>query len=108
MSRAWSRWALISAVENRRFFVTKKGLLMGLGPAEAQEGDVVTVLCGSHTATVLRRLERVAPGDAEGFVVVGECYVHGVMKGELFREDTKGSIAKLVGNSMKMRDFVLR
>ena len=108
MSRAWSRWALISAVENRRFFVTKKGLLMGLGPAEAQEGDVVAVLCGSHTATVLRRLERVAPGDAEGFVVVGECYVHGVMKGELFREDTKGSIAKLVGNSMKMRDFVLR
>jgi hypothetical protein len=66
--------AFVQACVDRRFFITKSGL-MGIGPDNMKEGDVVTVLFGGNVPYLLR------PVDA-GFKFLGECYVPGLMEGE--------------------------
>lgn len=81
------------ATMNRRFFVTEEGR-MGLGPRLIVPGDLVCVLLGSQVPFVLRRKV-----DGDGYVLVGECYCHGVMDGETVRGLDEGEVA--------LRDFVL-
>ena len=69
----WSR-AANGASTNRIFARTKKGYYV-LGPKVIREGDVVCVLFGGKMPFVLR------PWGCY-FLLVGECYVHGLMKGE--------------------------
>lgn len=95
------------AAENRRFFITGRGGFMGLGPAEMELGDVVSVLLGSHVATILRRLETETEGQEE-FVIVGEAYMHGIMDGELFEDKIKENLELLVDRKIEIRDFILR
>lgn len=63
----------------RRFFVTADGHI-GLGPGRMREGDVVSVLYGAHWPFILR-----PHGDA--FLLVGYCYVDGMMYGEMVERD---------------------
>jgi hypothetical protein len=78
----------------RRFFVTKKGYL-GLGPRDAKVGDRVSVLLGSDVPFILRKRNGSSRG---GWEMVGETYVHGIMKGEVIRKWKMGNveIGKLV------------
>jgi hypothetical protein len=69
----WSRVAN-GASKNRIFARTKKGYYV-LGPKVMKEGDVVCVLYGGKMPFVLRPWGRY-------FLLVGECYVHGLMNGE--------------------------
>ncbi len=71
---AWSRWAS-SASEGRIFARTWKGYFV-LGPAALEVGDVVCVLPGSKVPFCLRSM-------GKRYLLVGECYVHGLMKGEV-------------------------
>ena len=64
------------AAIKRAFFVTEKGY-MGLGPSSMEEGDLVYVLSGGQVPFILRPTVL-----AEGFSLVGESYVHGIMDGE--------------------------
>jgi hypothetical protein len=50
---------------------------VGWAPAEAEVGDVVCVLNGSVAPFALREIQDGA------FHLVGECYVHGLMNGEI-------------------------
>lgn len=59
-----------------RLVVTKQGEL-GMAPRAARKGDVVCILIGCSVPVVLRRLN-----SEEAFVVVGECFLPGFMKGE--------------------------
>ena len=59
---------------NRRFCVTKERRF-GWLPKAALKGDVVGVLTGSALPILLRPV-------AEGYEVVGPCYIHGLMDGE--------------------------
>jgi hypothetical protein len=68
-------WA-VNATAWRRLMGTCGGR-MGLAPAAARVGDRVAVLVGCRTPIVLRR-EGLA-----GWSVVGECFVHGAMYGEV-------------------------
>jgi hypothetical protein len=52
--------------------------LLGLFPLATEVGDMIVLLEGASTPFVLRSI-----GDEE-YRLVGECYVHGVMKGELW------------------------
>ena len=62
--------------KGRRFCATVAGRL-GLVPSSAAAGDIVCVLYGGRVPFLLRpRLE------GSGYVLVGECYVHGLMDGE--------------------------
>lgn len=63
---------------DRRFFVTDDGLL-AMGPRSMQEGDIVVVLFGGKVPFVLRP-------SLDGYRLVGECYVNGIMNGEFIQE----------------------
>ena len=66
-----------------RFFISHEET-MGLVPGNARTGDLIFVPCAVEAPIVVRETE------TQGrFTVVGECYVHGIMKGQLFDEDGK-------------------
>ncbi|KAL7933355.1 heterokaryon incompatibility domain-containing protein [Trichoderma chlorosporum] len=74
----WSHEATL-VTRYRRFAVTRSGYFV-LGPDALQEGDVVAVLRGGKTPFLLREVARGEGGSS--WVLVGECYVHGLMNGE--------------------------
>lgn len=74
----WCRWAA-SASDSRIFAKTKAGYYV-LGPAALEPGDIVCVLFGSKVPFCLRPMG-VYMGQ-QRYLLVGECYVHGLMKGE--------------------------
>ncbi|KAH8893672.1 HET-domain-containing protein [Thozetella sp. PMI_491] len=75
------RVALAGAMKNRRLGVTRLGYL-GLFPMSTEPGDVVSLLAGCHVPFVLRSTV------GRGYRLVGECYVHGVMNGEVMKDET--------------------
>ncbi|KAK7755418.1 hypothetical protein SLS62_002645 [Diatrype stigma] len=76
-------WA-INALAWRRLMGTRGGR-MGTAPAAAKVGDRVAVLQGCSVPMVLRE-------NGDGWVVVGECYVHGVMDGEVLAASSKEDV----------------
>ena len=64
----------ITSMQGRQFSVTKMGL-MGLIPVAARVGDSVGFFAGCRIPYVLRRR-------GEGYALVGDSYLHGVMNGE--------------------------
>ena len=59
------------ATERRCFYTTSSGLF-GLCPGNAAKGDEVCILFGSRTPHVLR-------AESDHWLLVGNCYAHGVM-----------------------------
>lgn len=57
---------------------------LGLGPAVAQNGDVVMLIAGTHVPYVLRK----QTSNSDVWVLVGEAYVHGAMYGEALVDST--------------------
>ena len=68
--------AFKDAIECRRFGVTSKGY-MSLFPQTTHIGDEICVISGGHIPFVVRRQS------GDDFQLVGECYVHGIMNGEV-------------------------
>ncbi|PMD49009.1 hypothetical protein L207DRAFT_477718 [Hyaloscypha variabilis F] len=69
-----------SIIWNRKLLVSKENRWLGLAPTAAEEGDVICVLYGCSVPVLLRPVkeeERVV-----AWLLVGECYVHGIMDGE--------------------------
>lgn len=75
------RLTLLS-LAGRRLFTTNSGFV-GLAPEAAQSGDVIAVVWGCDFPIVLRPC-----GDE--YRVLGECYVHGLMGGEVFDYEKAG------------------
>lgn len=73
----WVRWAT-SAAERRKFAVARLGYYV-LGPEALRVGDVICVFSGMKVPLCLRKIN-------ESYLLVGECYVHGIMSGELFSD----------------------
>jgi hypothetical protein len=72
-------WKLmVKQCSNRKLFATEKGYL-GLGPVAIFTGDIIAVILGLDTPLVLRRL------GVDGYQIVGEAYVHGIMDGEVMK-----------------------
>ncbi|KAK0124903.1 hypothetical protein ONS96_008781 [Cadophora gregata f. sp. sojae] len=61
-------------VLHRQLMISKKGYI-GLGPVPAKKGDLICVLYGCSVPIVLRKV-------GKHYILVGECYVHGLMDGE--------------------------
>lgn len=68
--------ALLQACVGRKFFITEKGFI-GIGPACMKPGDFVAVLLGVRVPLAIRRTED------QKYILLGECYVDGIMDGEL-------------------------
>ncbi|EMD95085.1 hypothetical protein COCC4DRAFT_53978 [Bipolaris maydis ATCC 48331] len=80
------------SLEQRTLITTSTGYL-GLAPIAVRRGDVVAILFGSKCPMILRPV-----GDYR-FQVVGECYIHGLMNGEILSHLSDGNVAQ--------REFVL-
>ncbi|KAI1116320.1 heterokaryon incompatibility protein-domain-containing protein [Nemania sp. NC0429] len=72
------RDSVATTVGSRALFTTASGL-RGIGPETMDEGDVVCVLYGANVPYVLRRHHV----ESDGYRVIGECYVHEIMRGEM-------------------------
>jgi hypothetical protein len=78
----------IPHVGNRVVFTTANGYA-GLGPHGLKKGDRICIILGAATPFIIRESELVertgnkdmVHGDGM-FVLVGECYIHGLMEGE--------------------------
>ena len=70
-------------LKGRRFCVTRKGYI-GLVPIETKTGDEIAVFDGATVPFVLRQAEK----GHGAFYLIGECYVHGIMKGEALGKET--------------------
>jgi hypothetical protein len=74
------------AIGYRRLFRTEKGY-MGLAPPGALKDDFICVLLGLHIPLVLRKVE-------SHYILVGECFVLGLMDGEALQnvDDGKSNV----------------
>jgi hypothetical protein len=71
-------------LQYRTVAVLKEGY-MALVPRFANVSDIVCILFGCDTPVVLRP-------NGDGFEFIGECFIHGIMDGELIKEYEEGSI----------------
>jgi hypothetical protein len=69
--------------QGRELFITEQGFL-GLGPSTVRKDDQVWLLSDSRVPFVLRPFAETA-----SFTLVGECYIHGVMYGEMLVDPWK-------------------
>jgi hypothetical protein len=72
----------MAVCKEKNFFITRDGY-MGLGPLGTEPGDRICVLLGCDVPLLIR------PEDNH-YVVVGACYVYGMMKGEVMHAARKG------------------
>ncbi|OTA77992.1 hypothetical protein M434DRAFT_402304 [Hypoxylon sp. CO27-5] len=68
--------SLLRACVGRKFFVTKRGFI-GIGPASLKADDLVVVILGVPVPFLVRKTE------SQNYILIGECYVDGIMDGEL-------------------------
>ena len=71
------RKAYMITSQGRRFFTTLGGY-MGIGPPGMRAGDMICVFLGGNVPWVIRQ-------EGSEYTLVGECYVHGIMKGEIMQ-----------------------
>jgi len=67
----------VMTLRYRCFFTTVHGWI-GVGPYDTKSGDFCALLLGGDVPFVLRN-------EGEQQALVGDCYVHGIMHGELMR-----------------------
>jgi hypothetical protein len=80
MSRNFLQVAIKQTTFGRRIFWTGQGYL-GIGPASMAEGDIICVFFGGHVLYVLRA------ADSGLYEYIGDCYIHGLMDGEVFARE---------------------
>jgi hypothetical protein len=70
----------------RSFFITETGY-MDLGPPMMQAVDKICIIYGCHIPVVLREVR-------DSHFLVGECYVYGMMMGEMVAELEAGKLTE--------------
>lgn len=78
--------------QNQKFFITESGLL-GLSHLDTEPGDEVWVLNGGKVPFVLR--PRGGNGDSN-YDFVGRSHVEGIMRGEIFEDNTKAQLERTI------------
>lgn len=71
-------------VPSRSFFISSTGY-MGLGPASLREEDIVCIFPGCRVPLVVRKRE-------DHYILVGECFVWGLMDGEGLTSKTEDEL----------------
>lgn len=100
--KAWPfEVALQEAHKGRRFCITKEGY-MCTTPYNTERGDVVVLFEGFKAPFVLRK-------EANDWKIVGDCYFHGIMDGELLvpAQDANANPDE-VSTAAKGQQFVIR
>ena len=83
-----ARGAFFITCEHRKLFITEDHYF-GIGPIDLQAGDEIYILSGAKVPFILRKLDldsRSLPDNYEydlpAYSMIGETYLHGLMKGE--------------------------
>jgi len=76
---------------NRLFFVTKEGF-MGLGSDGIESGDSICAFFGGRLLYIVRPIE----SSTEAFWFMGNCYIYGLMNGEVFHGYPKDQVQKIL------------
>jgi hypothetical protein len=76
---------LVRYQAGRRICLTRK-LYFAAVPDEARNGDLIAIFSGHALPYVVRRVQG-PDADPNRFRLVGHCYVHGIMDGELIEPD---------------------
>jgi hypothetical protein len=92
VNRACMRLAALS-LEHRALITTETGYL-GLAPKAVRSGNIVAILFGCKCPVILR------PCHDNMYQVVGECYIHELMDGEILIQERDGYVSR--------QEFVLR
>ncbi|CZR63943.1 uncharacterized protein PAC_13840 [Phialocephala subalpina] len=82
MNRPWLLFEIQGRYALQRRVVRTEGGYFGLASRDADVGDFVVLCKGSSVPLVFRGRGE----DKDSFCLVGDVYVHGIMKGEVFRE----------------------
>ncbi|CAL8579666.1 hypothetical protein XPA_005400 [Xanthoria parietina] len=84
-SIAWNyHHHIVNILRRHWFFITDDGYT-GLAPLDTKvETDVLAFIDGANVPFVLRDLGE----DASDFLLVGPCYIHGLMDGEAVKQNT--------------------
>ncbi|KAH7089903.1 heterokaryon incompatibility protein-domain-containing protein [Paraphoma chrysanthemicola] len=77
-----------SATRNKKLFRTVKGYI-GLGPPGMVEGDKICIIFGCKVPLLLREVDG-------NYILVGECYVFGMMQGEMTKEHLDGKLGETI------------
>jgi hypothetical protein len=81
---AWKFEGVMQQVLTGNSFMSTTRGLVGIAPGNAEPGDHVVIVKGLTTPCVLRSVEGTG-----SYVLVGPCYVHGIMYGEAALDETK-------------------
>ena len=80
----------------KRFFLTSNGIA-GTGPRDMKVGDQCFVFKGGRTPFVIRQRDTSTSTDSgilspsqHGYTLIGECYMAGVMDGEIVQRNSEG------------------
>jgi hypothetical protein len=58
---------------------------LGLAPQTVREDDLICIVYGCSVPVVLRKCSVDQENGKCSYVLIGECYIHGMMDGEAFR-----------------------
>jgi hypothetical protein len=72
-----------AATWNKKFMITVGGKF-GLVPEESKRRDSLCLIYGCSVPVVMRPTP-----NGNHWLLVGECYIHGIMNGELLEKDPK-------------------
>jgi hypothetical protein len=101
----WDRFreAAAEVCQGRTFFLTEK-CYMGLGPGGMKvDTDEVWILFGADFPMVLRKQD--SPDGKEGkYRLIGECYVQGIMQGQVVRS-WRGQLPKNLGQPLQLNNW---
>ncbi|EHK21833.1 uncharacterized protein TRIVIDRAFT_222685 [Trichoderma virens Gv29-8] len=81
----WSRSA--NGASKNRIFARTSSVYYVLGPVVIEKGDVVCVLFGGRLLFCLRSI-------GNRYLLVGECYTHGLMEGEALGIMARGKLSE--------------
>jgi hypothetical protein len=74
--------AVYSATRNRQLITSQRGHI-GLCTRDAREGDLICILLGVRVPLILRKQD-------DHYVIIGDCYVDGIMDGETIPDMESG------------------
>lgn len=87
---------------NRAIFFTSRGYI-GIGPKKMEPGDRLCTLFGADVPFILYPASK----DSESFKMRGECYVDGIMDGELFNVSADKETIEAAVPGVEIREFTL-
>jgi hypothetical protein len=82
--------AAMSTIRGRRFSITRKGYI-GWVPPFTQEGDLICIFAGIHSPFLVRPHYR-GRGLKTAYLLVGACYLNGMMDGEMWGDEMQTDI----------------